>query len=233
MAERAYIGHLDVLDHRLHLGGRIKSHLVPARTKKTSQCHCHEANTIIQWAGRQWWQRRAIKNRGANDLAQIDLWLRHAHVKERHLAISDEPCTFCERVLLGHLAGFGNIEATQSMLIQVCKTREQWGELCARCGRLIKVVAGGLAEILRDDDAVVIVAKDLVLRKAIHLSTSHLQEARRIGGPHTHVVDLNRLVDLTERYVELAQHDVLMVNWVGIELLEQLERARAQSASSG
>ena len=69
---------------------------------------------------------------------------------------------------------------------------------------LVEEVAGRLAEVLRDDDAVLAVAANLV------------------------VVDLDRLVDLAERHVDLAQQQVLVVRGVCVELLDQLELARVR-----
>ena len=41
-------------------------------------------------------------------------------------------------------------------------------------------------------------------------------------APHLVVVHLDRLVDLAQRHVDLAQEKVLLVRRVGIELLDQL-----------
>ena len=79
------------------------------------------------------------------DLVQVDLRLRHSDVKERHLAISDEPVALREGVLLGHL---------------------------------VEVIARRLGEIVGDDDAVVVVAEDLVV---VHLDRFVLREVTRNG----------------------------------------------------
>ncbi len=59
---------------------------------------------------------------------------------------------------------------------------------------LLKIVAGGLAETPGNDNAKIIVAANFV------------------------IIHLNGFVDLTERNVYFAQHDVLVVGWVCVEL---------------
>ena len=65
-----------------------------------------------------------------------------------------------------------------------------------------EVLGGCLGEVARDDDAVVAVATHLV------------------------IVDLDALVDLTERDVELAHEHVLLVGRIGVQAADELKRLR-------
>ena len=69
-------------------------------------------------------------------------------------------------------------------------------------GQVREVLGGCLGEVARDDDAVVAVATHLV------------------------IVDLDALVDLTERDVELAHEHVLLVGRVGVQAADELKRLR-------
>ena len=111
-------------------------------------------------------------------LVQMDLGLHLAHVEHLELAEPD--------VAVAALAALAAALLAEGVLR----------------GEAVQIVRGRLAEVSGYDDAVLVVAADLV------------------------VVHLHALVDLAERDVDLAHEEILLVRGVSVEISNDLEGLR-------